>query len=349
MFLLVALCHAETGAAAASTLAAPTEDPWAVPEGGLAPIDLESAEALPLLDGAGLRYLAPRHWRLPANARGQTDFTAYTLEWGEVRLGVAGLTVGVLPRTQLGTVPALDALGVLNGQLKVDLVRVGPLDIGTSARVYRFGGETMDAAYLSAGVTASALIAPVWSVHAGGEWSSFAAAGTPNLDPLIPWFDRFVGFTPSDTMVSQVEGDLAIDATGKTLSVKVATDVRFNRRDSLILQGQAMVWGKTDLPASIPPAFTGGAPLGEADGRVAITDAYATSLAYQLAMKHLELRVGVGISSVPGAWLLQSTELAYRFGGPTRTTERRMVRGWRQNKRGVHQEARTSGEQPDPS
>ncbi len=349
MFLLLAAAAAaSTDPTAPGEVPAP-ESPWVAPEGGLAPIDLTLAEPLEPVDRAGFRFLAPRHWRLPANTRGQTDFTAYTLEFGEVRLGLAGIAIGILPRTQLATIPALDALGVLNGQVKVNVLRVGPVDLGGSARVYNFAGKTMDAAYLSGGGTVSVTLAPAWSVHGGAEWSSFAAAGTPNLDPLLPFVDSLVGIVPDAATLDHLEDGLSFSAQARTVTVRAATDVRFNRRDSLILQGQAMVWGAADLPFEVPAAITGGAPLQNAEGSVPITDAYAASLSYQLAMKHLELRVGVGVSSVPGAWLMQSTELAYRFGGPTRSTERRMLRGWRQNKRGKIQEARVDDTKGQPT
>jgi len=308
------------------------------------PVDLSEALLLEPVNAADLRFFAPRRWRLPANARAQTDFTAYTLEFGEVRLGLAGISAGVLPRTQVGTVPVLDALGVFNVQLKVTPLRVGPLDVAGSAKVYRYAGDTMGAAYVSLGGTASLMVLPAWSVHGGAEWSSFAAKGTPDLDPLLPVLGRFTAFTPSEEMVDQAEEALFFEATGRAVTVRAATDVRFNRRDSVILQGQAMVWGQADLPVEVPAAVTGGAPLQEGEGAVPVTDAYSASIAYQLALKHLELRVGVGTSSVPGAWLLQSTELAWRFGGPTRSEERRMVRGWRQNKRALRQEAQASAE-----
>ena len=84
------------------------------------------AEPLPELTREDYRFLKPSHAELGVVARGQTDFTAYTLEWGEVRLGVASVQVGVLPRVQLGTAPVLDALNVWNLNAKWNALRVGP-------------------------------------------------------------------------------------------------------------------------------------------------------------------------------------------------------------------------------
>jgi len=60
-------------------------------------------------------------------------------------------------------------------------------------------------------------------------------------------------------------------------------------------------------------------------------------MAYQASYKNATLRVGFGLSAIPYAWLMQSTELAFHFGGKTRSGERRMRRGWRQNRRDMRQ------------
>ena len=67
--------------------------------------------------------------------------------------------------------------------------------------------------------------------------------------------------------------------------------------------------------------------------------------AWQIQWKHAQLRVGIGTSSTPGAWLLQSTEFSYRFLGATRVKEYRQRRSWRQNERAVEQ-GTLDGESP---
>ena len=94
-------------------------------------------QAMPSLSAKMHRWLKPRHHLLGANPRNNTDFTAYTLEMGEVKVGVASVMMGVAPRTQLGTVPLLNALGVYNGSLKVNVVRTGPVDLALSGTYHR--------------------------------------------------------------------------------------------------------------------------------------------------------------------------------------------------------------------
>ena len=86
-------------------------------------------------------------------------------------------------------------------------------------------------------------------------------------------------------------------------------------------------------PAGIDTAFS----LDE-EGRVAASDAYTVSAAWHMAWDSVELRVGIGASSLPGAWLLQSTELCWRFGGKTRMTEHRMRKTWKENEVDVDEE-----------
>ena len=67
-------------------------------------------------------------------------------------------------------------------------------------------------------------------------------------------------------------------------------------------------------------------------GSSPVTKTYVTSAAWQFSWKKVDLRAGLGFSNVPGAWLIQSTDLSYRFGGKTRRGERKMRRTWKRNK-----------------
>ena len=78
-----------------------------------------------------------------------------------------------------------------------------------------------------------------------------------------------------------------------------------------------------------------------------IQDTYVASIAWQFAWKQVEARVGWGAAAVPYAFLLQTTELSYRFGGATRRTEYRMRRGWRQNRRDLRKDTQPEVAPPD--
>lgn len=276
---------------------------------------------------AGAPVERPVHHTRPVHARGQTDFTAYTLEWGEVRLGLKNSGIGVLPRTQLTTQPVLDVLGAPNASVKVNAIRLGALDISATGDWGMSRDEELSASFVGAGATLSLQIAKPWSIHGGASWVEAKVEGTPELDTLALIIGQVSGSQLSADTVEQAESILVLDGHLRALTAHAATDIRLNRRDSIVLQGRAVLYEDVDVPhffERLAPDHSGWLPL---------TSAYSVSLAWQLSWRNVDLRVGGGLSSVPGAWLLNTVDLAWRFGGPTRTDERREVMAWRKGKR----------------
>jgi hypothetical protein len=346
MSLALALVTALGSTALASEPAAAPE-----PSEPALPFDLSEAEGLDAPDSKRWRFLKPKRVRLPQNPYASTDFTAYTLEAGETKLGLAAITVGVLPRVQVGTAPALDALGVYNASAKFNLLRVGPVDLAVGGSHYQLpiGGFTGHQSNGSA--TLSVQVAAPWSLHVTGSYASLGATGTPDLNALPPLILTATGnpdLSGAQAVVNQATANTPIDAKARTASVRVASDVRLNRRDSIVLQGSAMVWGSVDTgvdPADLPPILGLDAALQAAnvEGAVPVSQSYVASAAWQFQWKAAELRVGAGVSSVPGAWLLQSTEFAWRFGGKTKREERQLRTAWRQDKRTGRKAERREG------
>ncbi len=349
-------------AVAAEPAAPPAAEPAAAPDGAdapapgePAPLDpgaLGAAEPLPTADTDALRAFAPRPGNLPQNPYGKVDFTAYTLEWGEVKLGVGQIALGVLPRTQLSTAPGALALGVPNGALKVDLLRLGPVDLAARAGLLRLPAGDFVGGRTSVGGVLSSRLTQRWSLHTGVDWQRWGAQGTPSLGEL-PWA---VGmFVPDaaawqEELESVTQGD-DLQLHFESVRVEVATDFRFNRRDSFILQARADVW------AEVQSSFDAEAAAGELGVErqvqralqtpdAPIANTYVATASWQFSWKKADLRVGAGLSSVPGAWLVQSTELSWRFGGKTRASERRMRTAWRQNRADLERAER--GERPAP-
>ena len=67
------------------------------------------------------------------------DFTAYTLEWGEVQLDLNQTSIGILPRTQIGTQVLLTSRR--NQQCKtqkVNLLRVVLFDSAVTGDLFFF-------------------------------------------------------------------------------------------------------------------------------------------------------------------------------------------------------------------
>ena len=300
------------------------------------PFDLSAAQQAPELDQEQYEWLEPKRVRLEQNPYGHVDFTSYTLEFGEVKLGLASIQVGILPRVQLGTAPALDALGVVNLTAKADLLRAGPVDLGVAGRYYQLPQADFTGRLWGGSAATSIRLTPGWSVHGDVGLNSVTLGGLPDPENLPAFLITNNEADLAAWHEAAVDNGLRFDLSMMATTVRVATDVRFNRRDSLILQGQAMVWNEVMSGVSgvgdLPPILNID-ELASQDraGSVPVTDTFVASLSYQASFKQVDLRMGIGASAIPGAWLLQAFELSYRFGGKTRTEERRMRKGWRQN------------------
>ncbi len=295
--------------------------------------------------------LAPTRSNLGPNPWGQVDFTAYTVEFGEVKVGFSNVMVGVAPHVQLGTSPLLDAARVPNVNVKAHLFQESAAlrviqkrnDVArkaaeaegrpfTEAEAYRphavdvalRGNYTylprgaVTGSYVSAGSTVSWAVNRYWGLHAGADYALLDSSGELDFSTIGELaLGRDV---PPGTFAAEarLKGELA--------TLNVATDLRFNRIHSLILQGSSTVYARSEANDNVETAvnFLNLDELLRYDGAVPLGEDYRASVAWHLAWHHLEARIGVGVSSVPGAWLTQATELSWRFGGPLRSEERRM-------------------------
>lgn len=306
----------------------------------------------PLFPGAGLveeldgeptnvEVLRPKRHRFPQNPYANTSsFTAYTLEWGETKVGLGSILTGVVPRVQLGTAPLLDAVGVWNINAKANLTRVGPFDAAFVAQYYNVpltglvggalngsgGTTTASASYLGIGATGSLQILDPWSIHGQLYWARPSARGNISFDDLPEVL--LPGLSLGDT------GAIGLGVTGDLAVLNLATDLRFNRRDSVFAWLRAPIYGR--VRGMTNGRIDGFDELENADFIIAYGDwikfseSYSVAIGYQASWKHLDARVGVGMSAIPGAWILQAFELSYRFGGTTRRNERKIRKGYRE-------------------
>ena len=94
-----------------------------------------------------------------------------------------------------------------------------------------------------------------------------------------------------------------------------------------------MLWADVEREFDAPPVLGMDKAMALADsGASPVPETYVASAAWQFSWKRVDLRAGLGISNIPGAWLLQSTDLSYRFGGKTRRGEKRMRKTWKRNR-----------------
>ena len=324
----------------------------------------EEAEDLNEFEAKDLKTVKPKHWKFPQNPYGNTDYTAYTLEWGETKIGLGSITVGVLPRIQLGTYPILDILGIQNLTLKGNLVREGRLDaagvmsvwwIPTGSVLNRYAfldlpEEALNstdyikhAFYSSIGLRGSLRILEPWSAHIGASYIFAGLAGNFDIetlpDLLLPIADQASG-----------EFGLAPHLDGNMLMINFATDFRFNRRDSIVLMGRFVPFAKARVGVNIDEwagVDTGVEDItldGDIDFSVAYggvtnpVNSYAVALAWQFSWKHIEARVGWGISAVPYTWVIGPFDMSYKFGGKTRRTQTKIKKGWKDNRKDLRKD-----------
>lgn len=299
-----------------------------------------------------LRKLKPKRYRFPQNPYGSTDFTAYTVEWGETKIGLVNVQHGIAPRTQIGTVPLLDAFGVLNANVKGNILRERGFDFAILGNYFavpvtrllqRFGGGldlydtqggeeifTSSLSVVGVGGVASLRLLEPWSLHAGLTYNRVTAAGQFNFDDL------------PDILVPDGEGrgggvTLVPRLVGEAFQFRLATDLRFNRRDSVVFQFQTPLYAQAR--GKLSGEVAGVEDLEDFDFGISydvwvpVSDAYRLALSYQFSWKHVDLRFGYGVSPIQGLWAINAFDLSYRFGGRTRREEAGIRKGYRENRR----------------
>ncbi len=301
------------------------------------PVAIE-AEALTDLGAEQRAFLAPRRGRFLPDPDHAIEWTAWTLEPGEWRIGLGSAAVGLLPRTMVGTSPVLAALGTVDLSARWNALRLGPADAAAQWRYDHIGMGDFQADLLSVGGTLSLRLAPMWSLHLGATWSDLHAKGVPTQLPGL------VGVAVDDAWIGGLAGHAASvgidpEVHGEGLMLRVASDLWFNRRDGVTIQASWLAVGRlrADLGSRVDPAVQEAlawlAP-GTAAGPIALDAADAgpaltVTASYTASLGNVDLRIGGGRSAVPLAWALQANDIAWRGGGESRREERAAKRGWR--------------------
>ena len=303
----------------------------------------KEAEELSSLSKKQLYWLKPLPQRFEQNPYLHVDFTSYTLEWGEVQVGLNNFKVGVLPRVQLGSSLPMWLVGLQNADAKINLVRLGAFDIGLDGNWLSMPSPEFNMGYLSGGLNTSIRILEPWTVHFGSQYMSFSAVGLPDLSNVNSLILTMSGINAQEYREELAADGVGFDLTAKAITLKLAMDFRMNRRDSWILQAQGIVWHSLHFSSNlndsekVPKFFNIDKILAlESEGGSDITKSYVVSLAHQWSWNNSYLRIGFGWSSmedyafVPA--MLQSIDYAWRFGGKSKNKEGRIRKGWRENR-----------------
>ena len=308
----------------------------------------EEAESLDkTLTKEQLKWLEPTRGKLPQNPYQHVDFTAYTLEWGEIQAGLNRSSLGILPRTQLGTQVPLWALGIQNANLKVNALRMGPVDLALTGDYLNLSPSdtaSLSIQYYGVGGYGSFRILDNWSLHAGGQYAALNISGMPDFAALSGPIKTFTGLTDDDIteITNAIDESVDYARSEQILSAKIASDIRLNRRDSFILQGNVMRSNTSDSGLSVEAEGIGldlesdqiSSPLFQyllVPQESSVN--YGASIAYQASFKRAYLRLGIGYSTIPYAWLLQSIDLTWRWGGQTKRRANELEKIWELNKK----------------
>ncbi len=294
-----------------------------------------------------IKWLQPTRGKLPQNPYQHVDFTAYTLEWGEIQAGLNRSTIGVLPRTQVGTQIPLWGLGIQNANAKVNALRMGPVDLAITGNYMSLSPSNegdLSIQYYGVGGYGSLRLLDNWSVHAGGQYAELNIGGVPDFTALSGPIKTFTGLTDDDIteITNAIDESVDYARSEQILSAKIATDIRLNRRDSFIIQGNYMNSKTSDSGLSVEAEGVGlnlesdqiSSPLFQyllVPQESSIN--YGASLAYQASFKRAYLRLGIGYSTIPYAWLLQSIDLTWRWGGQTKRRANELEKVWELNKK----------------
>lgn len=307
---------------------------------GISP-NLNAAQPLAPLTRKQVYWLKPLKQKFPQNPYQHVDFTAYSLEWGEALLGLNTLQIGILPRTQIGAKPLLWLVGLQNADAKINAIRLGPVDFAIQGSYLGLASPEFPTSNIGAGATASLQILQPWSVHLQANYNRFNAEGLPDLDTVNDYFLDYAGIDVDDIRDKLDEQGLQFGIGAETLTLNLTSDIRFNRRDSLIFQGKAIVWHRIDISNNIDETEL---PVGvdldailslESEGLTNISKNYLVSAAWQWSWDRAYLRLGLGWSSLDAAPylppILSTIDYAWRFGGKTKRSEGKIRAGWREN------------------
>ena len=178
---------------------------------------------------------------------------------------------------------------------------------------------------------------------------AFSAQGLPDLDSINPFILQMSGVDVDSYRDELAADGVGFDINADVITVRMATDIRLNRRDSWIIQAQGIVWHNIDSSSNFNdsddiPKFLNADEIFalQSQGASDITKSYVVSVAHQWSWNHSYLRIGAGWSSMSeyafAPAIIQSIDYAWRFGGKSKNREGKIRKGWKENKKKVEED-----------
>ncbi len=259
--------------------------------------------------------------QVPINPRSESDFTAYTMPKGHVKLGLVNLDWGALSNVHVGTAPALFLVGYQNVHVKITAIQSPSFDLSIFSGIGRlnrtFGEIPFKAIAYPVDVTGSILASDNISFHGGLGAQNFEISSEIGLNTLAEGLGAIAGTDVLGDLQAGEQGTGGLYGGGHVSLVQphLAADYRFNGRHSLIYQWRGTTWLGARLDA--------GYEAGDSGVQVGVAARIRTSLKEQAIGTHTvswqrsgerwHLRLGIGWASsalkIPGAVLIQANEL----------------------------------------
>jgi hypothetical protein len=265
-------------------------------------------------------------WRqAPIDPAYESDFSAYTIGHRRMRLGLMNLDYGLLDNLQVGSAPLLNLARVYNLHGKVTAIQTDRVDLAFEATGLFWNGswgeDAEDLAVTAWPLTATGswMISRRLSLHLGYRWDNVDVRGQFDSEDLVRALASTLGVDLGDEIYRALEGQGTFYGGGHlTLGQsRLALDCRLNRRDSIILQAWRYdtLSARIDAGAVVDETVEAGAAVRLQQPLEGVFTA-TSSLAYQMTLPRLRLRVGLPISgpdALPTMWLPQAFELYWLF------------------------------------
>ena len=246
----------------------------------------------------------------------QQDFTAYTVEKGQWRLGLGPIDYGLLDNVSVGTTSYLWIVGP-NARAKITAIHTERVDVAVQGSVVKVSQIWTEALtnrgdillrVTPIGWRGSAILSPTWSLHLGNTWTLGRLEGTVSGQDIVDLVGLVAGGNIQSSIGKAVGNDVYAGAWSNFALAQssFAVDWRRNRRDSWILESNSTLWasglvvgevgsGSTDVNGQETEVAGGAAARFRAPLK---TVPSAVSISRQWSFEKLNLRVGIPL--VPG-------------------------------------------------